>query len=644
MAMNYLEKKRQEEAAQPAGLRGVSAQTQQQQQKYQGGYQPSAQTQQAQQNLAAVQQQKPQSYNSKYGAALDNILSEIQGGGDFKYSFDGDEMFKYYADLYTQNAKQGAQNAMGNAVALTGGYGNSWASAQANQAYQQAILPLYDRGMDLQQQAYQRYLGKQQNLMDRAGLLQGLDATDYGRYRDTMGDYYADLDRAQAAADNERAFDYGAYMDQLGYWQNQAKLENADYQTMQDQTLRDAALAEQIRATQADENFRQEQFGWQQATDARDYNEAVRRANLDEAYRQAQFGWQKATDARDFNEQVRQANLENDLRNRTLDWQQETDLRDYEEAVRRADQDQDYRNAMMNWQMATDTRDFNENVKRADQDQDYRNAMMNWQMATDTRDFDEAVKRADQDQEYRQQTFDESVRQANLDEDYRNKAFNEQVRQADLDEAYRQQAFDEQVRQADLDEAYRRDSMVQNQQQFEASTKLEYDQLAEQMRQFDASMSEDERQYNQKMAASWVSDILANGQIPSMELLVAAGLSYEDAQKLVAQIQTGGGPGGPGPDDKPDLKELQTQFRKNVANADFITPEERKESLEWLNKDQGPQYAPQTSNLDTPVHYTKEIDIGPGLASKTATVTTTPMAYNAMLQRMFEEDIKKSKK
>lgn len=375
MAMNYLEKKRQE-AQQPAeGLRGVSANTQAQQQKYQQGYQPSQQTQAAQQNLQNIQQQKPQSYTSKYGAALDGILAQIQNPQDFKYSFDGDEMFKYYADLYTQQAKQGAANAMGNAAALTGGYGNSWASAQANQAYQQALLPLFERGMDLRDRAYQQYRDKQGDLMDQAGLLQGLDATDYGRYRDTVGDYYADLDRATAAAQDERNFDYNNYRDMLDYWQGMAQQENADFQAAQDQNLREAQLA------------------WQQDTDARDFDESVRRADQDEAFRQAQLA--------------------------------------------------------------------------------------------------------------------------------------------------------ENVRQADLDEAYRRDSLAQSQAQFEASTKLDYDQLAQNQAQFEASMSEEQRQYNQKMAANWVADILASGQIPSTELLVAAGLSYEDAQKLVAEARGSGGPGNP---------------------------------------------------------------------------------------------------
>lgn len=372
MAMDYLEKKRQEEQQQiqqPAGLQGVSQNTRNQQAKYEGGYTPSQQTQAAQQNLAAVQQQKPQTYTSKYGAALDGILQQIQNPQGFKYSFDGDEMFKYYADLMSQQAKQGAANAMGQAVGLTGGYGNSWASAQANQAYQQALLPLYDRGMELRDRAYQQYQDQQNNLMDQVAMLQSMDASDYGRYRDTVGDYYADVDRAQNAADNERAFDYNAYRDALGYWQGQAQMENADYRAGQE------------------------------------------------------FDWRTATDQRDFDESVRQANL---------------------------------------------------------------------------------------------------------------------------------------------DEQYRRDTMAQNQAQFEENSRMDWARLEEQQRQYDASLSEDQRQYNQKMAAAWVSDILANGQIPSADMLIQAGLSYEDAQKIIAQAK---GSGGPAPEEKKSTLQKMADFVASPGNV-----------------------------------------------------------------------------
>ena len=340
MAMNYLEKKREQQQAflngqQNAGMRGVSDNTRGQLAQYQNGYQPTDQAQAAQQNLQRLQQKQAPTYSSKYGAALDSILGEIQNPGSFKYDFNGDELFKAYADMYTQNAKQGAMDTMGMNTALTGGYGNSYAQSAAAQAYQQNLLPLYDKGAEFMRAAYDRFEADRANRYNQYGALQDAENADYGRYRDERADYNADLDRATEAARYEDETGYGRYMDQLNYWNTQAQQENKDYWTAQD--------------------------------------------------------------------------------------------------------------------------------------------------------------------------------------------------------------FTEQQLKTDLDEQYRRDAMAQDQQNFEATNELDWAKLEESKREYDASLSEDQRQYNQKVAIAYVTDILANGQIPSNELLVAAGLSLEDAQKLVAEI---GGRGG----------------------------------------------------------------------------------------------------
>jgi len=107
--------------------------------------------------------------------------------------------------------------------------------------------------------------------------------------------------------------------------------------------------------------------------------------------------------------------------------------------------------------------------------------------------------------------------------DYRS----EQERQ----EAIRQyeQNFAENQRQYDA-------SMAENQRQFDA-------QLAENIRQFNASLEWDKMSSDQKYAAEYAMSILQNGQMPSLELLKQAGLSEADAQKLMAQLKSGGSGG-----------------------------------------------------------------------------------------------------
>lgn len=223
----------QQQAQAYTGLQGVNKNTAQQLGKYQQGYQQSDAVTQAQQNLAAIEAQKPQGYTSKYGEQLESMLQQIQNPEKFKYSFNGDEMFKYYADLYTQKGKQASQDAMGQAAALTGGYGNSYAQQAGNQAYQQYLLGLYDKGLEMQDRAWDRYQAGLQNQKDIYGMLQNADATDYGRYMDMYNQWTGERDYAANRADTEYSRDYGQYADQLNYWTQMAGTENQDYRTAQ---------------------------------------------------------------------------------------------------------------------------------------------------------------------------------------------------------------------------------------------------------------------------------------------------------------------------------------------------------------------------------------------------------------------------
>lgn len=245
------------------GLAGVSENTAAMAGKYQQEYVPSDTVNQAMQQMQAMQNAKPQGYTSKYGAQLEQILQKITNPEQFKYTFNGDELFKSYADEYTQRGKQASMDTMGQAAALTGGYGNSYASQAANQQYQQYLNSLYDRGMDLYDRAYQRWLDEQNNTMDQYSVLAQQDNTDYGRYRDTYGDWEKDRDYYTGRYDTENERDYTRYQNNLQYWTGLAQVENADYRSEQDRQ-------EAIR--QYNQNFAESQ---RQAEIQRNYNYAM---------------------------------------------------------------------------------------------------------------------------------------------------------------------------------------------------------------------------------------------------------------------------------------------------------------------------------------------------------------------------------
>jgi hypothetical protein len=315
------------------GLQGVSGQTSGRLGGAQSGYQPSAAVQQAQQALASLQNSKPGAYNSQYSQQLDTILQQITNPGKFNYEFNGDELFKQYADQYTQRGRQASMDAMGQAAALTGGYGNSYAQMVGNQAYQQNLTELYDRGLELRDRAYQQYRDELGDKATAYGLLSDAESREYDRYRDAFNDWLNERDYLTGRADTLDEREYGRWANDLDYWTNLAQTENADYWTRtnynEDVRRYDQDFAENQRRYDQD-------FAEDVRRNNRDYDEDVRRNN------------------RDYDEDVRRNNRDYDEDVRRND-------RDYEEDRRRYDQD-------FAESRRINDRNYDEDKRRYDQD------------------------------------------------------------------------------------------------------------------------------------------------------------------------------------------------------------------------------------------------------------------------------------
>ena len=84
---------------------------------------------------------------------LNGWLNEIDNYEPFKYDLNADMLYRQAVDNYAMLGQQAMQDTMGNAAALTGGYGNSYAAAAGNQAYQQYITQANNMIPQFQQMA-----------------------------------------------------------------------------------------------------------------------------------------------------------------------------------------------------------------------------------------------------------------------------------------------------------------------------------------------------------------------------------------------------------------------------------------------------------------------------------------------------------
>ena len=194
------------------------------------GYTPSATVTQAQKYLESVQANKPGAYQSKYTDQMDDLLNKITMRGPFSYDPTNDPLYNIYKDRYIMNGQRAMQDTMGQAAALTGGYGNSYAQIAGQQQYNQYMEGLNDLVPQLENQAYQRYADEGDRLINNYNLLGAADDRDYGRnmddynkwlqgeqnaqqaYLDYLDRDYRQFEGDRAQGNTDREFAYGTAM------------------------------------------------------------------------------------------------------------------------------------------------------------------------------------------------------------------------------------------------------------------------------------------------------------------------------------------------------------------------------------------------------------------------------------------------
>lgn len=162
-----------------------------------------------------------------YGKGMDEALQKVLNRDKFQYDINGDALYQQYKDRYIQQGKQAMMDTVGQAAALTGGYGNSYAQNAGQQAYQGYLQGLNDKVPELYQMALQRYNQEGTDLLNKYGLMSDQYAKEYSRYRDSVGDWRAQRDYLATLYNNERGFDYTGYRDRVADEQWQKQFEEA---------------------------------------------------------------------------------------------------------------------------------------------------------------------------------------------------------------------------------------------------------------------------------------------------------------------------------------------------------------------------------------------------------------------------------
>lgn len=176
---------------------------------------------------------KPTDYTSPYADKINQQLDAILKGEKFSYDFNVDPIYRQMQDNFVKQGDLAMQNASAQAAALSGGYGSSYGTTAATQAYLQNMDELNDSALKLREQAYQAWIAQEEKKRQDLALLQQQEADAYGKHRDEVSDYNAERDYLYSKLVNEQNMDWSKHLQENSNFENDREYQEALRQYME---------------------------------------------------------------------------------------------------------------------------------------------------------------------------------------------------------------------------------------------------------------------------------------------------------------------------------------------------------------------------------------------------------------------------
>ena len=207
-------------------------------------------------NLTNQLREQLSSGKTSYTDQIKNLLDEIQNRDKFSYDLSNDTLFQQSLASAMASGKTAMQDTMGQAAALTGGYGSTYATSAANQTYNQFIEDAYNNLPEYYQMALQAYEMEGNEMYMELSALNDADRSEYEKLYNA---YNANFQNAQTMYQTE----YTAWQDKVGNALNSAKLQLEEHGTLFDQAYKTYSAYQ----SNADSLFEKEFSSWQAGAD-----------------------------------------------------------------------------------------------------------------------------------------------------------------------------------------------------------------------------------------------------------------------------------------------------------------------------------------------------------------------------------------
>jgi len=187
-------------------------------------------------------------FSTSYDGEIRRLYEKIVNRPAFQYDPVSDPMYQSYRDRMVSEGGRAMRDTVGQASALTGGYGSSYAERVGQQQYGLYLQKLGQMMPELYEAAYARYRDEGADLQGQLTMARGLADSEYGRRRDRFS-LAASMeqqryDREQDAwARGEKSYQkLVSLISQSGYMPNDQELQAAGMSRAQAEALRNDYL------------------------------------------------------------------------------------------------------------------------------------------------------------------------------------------------------------------------------------------------------------------------------------------------------------------------------------------------------------------------------------------------------------------
>ena len=137
--------------------------------------------------LRQAEQELP-AFSGSYDDEIGRLYDKIINREGFRYDMNSDPLYMSYRDRYAREGRLAMRSTMGQAAALTGGYGSSYSQAVGQEQYGAYLEKLGNVMPQLYSAAYSRYKSEGDALSEQYAMAVKRGESEYNRYRDRISD------------------------------------------------------------------------------------------------------------------------------------------------------------------------------------------------------------------------------------------------------------------------------------------------------------------------------------------------------------------------------------------------------------------------------------------------------------------------